>query len=145
MRIDGARIAALVPHAGSMRLIDSVSAFTDTTLLAHAGGHRHPAHPLRRDGRLAALHLAEYGAQAMAVHGGLLGESHGETVAPGMLVALRDVMLEVDRIDDVPGELDIAVTRLGDFGNSLIYSFCVSAAGRQLATGRATVICGEPE
>lgn len=143
MTIDGARLAALVPHAGAMRLIDSVSAFTDTTLLAHAGGHRDVAHPLRRNGRLASLHLAEYGAQAMAVHGGLLGASRGEPVAPGMLVALRDVMLEVERIDDVPGELDIAVTRLGDFGHSLIYSFDVSAAGRRLATGRATVICGD--
>ena len=70
--LDRAGILALVPHQGAMCLWDEVLAWDDTTVRLRAGNHRDPAHPLRgADGRLRALHLCEYGAQAMAVHGGL--------------------------------------------------------------------------
>ena len=45
----------------------------DRRISLRAIGHVDPAHPLRSNGRLHALHLCEYGAQAMAVHGGLRG------------------------------------------------------------------------
>ena len=60
-----------VPHQGDMCLWDEVLAWTATDIVLRARNHRDPAHPLRSDGRLRAIHLCEYGAQAMAVHGGL--------------------------------------------------------------------------
>ena len=44
--------------------------------------------PLRINGRLRAVNLCEYGAQAMAVHGGLRGTVRASTEA-GLLVSLR--------------------------------------------------------
>ena len=58
-----------------------------------------------KNDRLRAVHLCEYGAQAMAVHGGLLARAAGGRAKPGLLVALRAVELHVARIDDLPGVL----------------------------------------
>lgn len=67
--------AALIPHQGSMCLLDSVAHWDDVRIHARSGSHARDDNPLRRDGRLRALHLCEYGAQAMAVHGGLLAQA----------------------------------------------------------------------
>ena len=75
-------IERLIPHAGGMCLLERVLAFDDSGLHAQSEAHRDPAHPLRRDGRLSALHLCEYGAQAMAVHGGLLAALEGRSAPP---------------------------------------------------------------
>jgi predicted hotdog family 3-hydroxylacyl-ACP dehydratase len=99
--------------------------------------HRSVANPLRRAGHLAALHLAEYGAQAMAVHGGL---ANGDAARAGMLVAVRDLKLHVGRVDDIPGDLRVEARRLVSNPGGLIYSFAVHADGRELATGRVSVI-----
>ena len=97
-------ILALVPHQGAMCLWDQVLSWDAGTIRLRARNHRDPAHPLRSaDGRLHAVHLCEYGAQAMAVHGGLRAQAAGEAARPGVLVALRGVELHVARIDDLPG------------------------------------------
>ena len=99
--IGRAELEALVPHAGAMCLWDEVVAWDAGRIALRAGGHRDPAHPLRSGGRLRALHLCEYGAQAMAVHGGLRARELGGVARPGLLVALRGVVLHVDRIDQI--------------------------------------------
>src|SRR5689334_15527305 len=91
-RID---IAALVPHQGAMCLWQDVVEHDAQRVRLRTASHRDPANPLRSDGRLRALHLCEYGAQAMAVHGGLLAREGGAPVRAGMLVALRGVALHV--------------------------------------------------
>ncbi|MGY1425987.1 phosphotransferase [Lysobacter sp. A289] len=102
--------------------------------------HRDPAHPLRSHDCLRAIHLCEYGAQAMAVHGGLLAQAAGGVARPGMLVSLRAVELHVARIDQLAGDL-VAEARLligGDHGWQ--YHFCIRHAGSLLAEGRAAVM-----
>jgi len=64
-------VASLVPHAGRMCLLQRVLDWDESTVRLATATHRDPANPLRSDGRLRAIHLCEYGAQAMAVHGGL--------------------------------------------------------------------------
>ena len=81
-------ILALVPHQGAMCLWDAVRAWDARSIHVIAHNHRDPAHPLRSAGRLRALHLCEYGAQAMAVHGGLLARAAGTRAEPGLLVSL---------------------------------------------------------
>ena len=126
-------ILALVPHQGAMCLWDAVVAHDGTRILLRAGSHRDPAHPLRSDGQLRAVHLCEYGAQAMAVHGGLRGRASGAPVRPGMLVALRGVGLQVARIDDLPGALGRGGADME--GEQPAYAFRISH-GASAAAGR---------
>lgn len=132
--------AGLIPHAGAMCLLDDVVGWDAATIHARSVSHVRVDHPLRSDGRLRALHLCEYGAQAMAVHGGLLARAAGATAAPGYLVSLRDVELCVARVDDLAGVLDVHAERLLGGDGSWQYAFRVEHAGATIASGRAAVI-----
>jgi predicted hotdog family 3-hydroxylacyl-ACP dehydratase len=131
-------VRTLVPHAGAMCLLDRIVGADADGIVCATASHRAAGNPLRRDGRLAALHLAEYGAQAMAAHGGL--QDAGVAARAGMLVAVRDLRLAVERIDDVDGELLVAARRLIANAGGLIYSFTVHAGERELASGRVSVM-----
>ncbi len=65
------RLLSLIPHQGAMCLLDRVVEWDKDRVLLATATHRAADNPLRLDGRLRAVHLCEYGAQAMAVHGGL--------------------------------------------------------------------------
>jgi predicted hotdog family 3-hydroxylacyl-ACP dehydratase len=132
-------IRRLVPHAGGMCLLETVVEWNDDGLVCATTTHRRADHPLRRDGKLAAVHLIEYGAQAAAVHGGLLGQRDGAGAKPGMLTALRDCRLHVARIDDVDATLTVRARKLAASAEGSIYQFEISAAGRMLAEGRVTI------
>ena len=134
-------ILALVPHQGAMCLWDEVLSWDAGTIRLRARNHRDPAHPLRSaDGRLRAVHLCEYGAQAMAVYGGLRAQASGVTARPGLLVALRGVELHVARIDDLPGALECEASVLIDSDAGWQYAFRIRHAGTLLAQGRAAVM-----
>jgi predicted hotdog family 3-hydroxylacyl-ACP dehydratase len=123
-----------------MSLLDEVVGWDATQLHARSATHRQRDHPLRSDGQLRALHLCEYGAQAMAVHGGLVARAAGERAAPGLLVSLRAVELFVARLDDLAGELDVHAERLLGGDGSWQYAFRALHRGRLLASGRAAVM-----
>ena len=129
-------IRELVPHAGAMCLLERIVSADNDSVVCATTTHRLTRNPLRHSGRLAALHLAEYGAQAMAVHGGLKGDAP----RAGMLVAIRDLKLRVERIDDVADEIVIEARRLVANAGGLVYSFVARAADRELATGRVSVM-----
>ena len=136
-------ILALVPHAGAMCLWDAVQAFDPHRVRVTTQGHRDPAHPLRgADGRLHAVHLCEYGAQAAAVHGGLRARAAGSTARPGLLVALRGVVLHCACIDDLPGPLEGEAELLIDADAGWQYAFRITHQGRLLAEGRVAVMPG---
>lgn len=133
--------APLIPHAGRMCLLDDVLSWDAQSIHAATVGHRSPDNPLRGEGGLHAVNLAEYGAQAMAVHGGLLARSRGsETVRPGRLVSLRDVQLSESFIDHLDGHLDVQAECLYADESGAQYSFRIEHAGRLLCQGRAAVI-----
>lgn len=138
--IDRAGILALIPHQGAMCLWDEVLDWDPQSIRLRSATHRDPAHPLRRGDRLHAVHLCEYGAQAMAVHGGVLARERGARAGAGFLVALRGVALHVARIDDLPGPLECEAEALvvGDGGQQ--YAFRITHAGMLLAEGRAAVM-----
>jgi predicted hotdog family 3-hydroxylacyl-ACP dehydratase len=130
----------LIPHRGSMSLLDEVIDWDDDTIHLSARSHASENNPLRSDGMLRSLHLCEYGAQAMAVHGGLLAQRAGSVAAPGLLVSLRAVQLHVQRVDDLPGAIDVHAQKLLGGETSWQYQFRVEYEGRLLAQGRAAVI-----
>lgn len=133
-------LRTLVPHAGAMCLLERIVGASDTGIACATHSHRSATNPLRRNGRLAALHLAEYGAQAMAAHGGL--QNPAEAAAGGMLVAIRDLTLQVARLDDLDGELLVNATRLVANPGGRIYSFIASIDGREIGGGRVSVMTG---
>ena len=137
---DRAGILALIPHQDAMCLWDEVLGWDAEGVRLRARNHRDPSHPLRARGRLHALALCEYGAQAMAVHGGLLARAGGGSAAPGVLVALREVELRVARIDDLAGPLEAEASLLARSEASQQYRFRIFHEGRLLASGRAAAI-----
>ena len=137
--------APLIPHAGSMCLLDAVLAWDEQTIHAISAGHARADNPLRGPQGLHAMHLVEYGAQAMAVHGGLLARAKGAQAArPGRLVSLRDVNLFEEYVDRLDGQLDVHAECLYADDGGAQYAFRVEHHGRLLASGRAAVIHPEP-
>ena len=137
-------IEALIPHKGSMCLWDEVLEWDATSIRLRAFNHIDVAHPLRSQDRLRAVHLCEYGAQAMAVHGGLRASKSGGAEKPGMLVALRGVELHVARIDDLAGAIECEARVLLEGEASQQYAFRIMHGQTLLAEGRAAVMLQVP-
>ena len=134
-------IAALIPHAGAMCLLDEVVCWDAAHILCRSGSHRQNDHPLAQDGQLPAVCGVEYAAQAMAVHGALSG-SGGTTPASGYLASLRDVACQVARLDSLDGDLEIEAEQLLGEAGRVIYRFAISCNGRPVLSGRAAVVLG---
>jgi len=133
-------IAALIPHQGAMCLLERIIEWDADHVVLATRTHRSAANPLRTGGRLRALNLCEYGAQAMAVHGGLIARAAGSRAPPGMLVSLREVLFKREWIEDLPGELRVAARRLLGGERSSQYAFTVHHGGELIAEGRAAII-----
>lgn len=131
-------IDCLVPHAGAMVLIDEVVEHDGQRIRCQATTGPLADHPLGRKGRLPATALAEYGAQAMAVHGGLLAAA-GSRPREGRLVSLAELNLSASELAH-PAELTIEAERIGGSALGEIYRFEVRESDRVLAEGRATVM-----
>lgn len=139
-RIDRAAILALIPHQGTMCLLDAVVEWDGERIACSTQSHQRLDNPLRSEGMLRAIHLCEYGAQAMAVHGGLLARERGGIAKPGLLVSLRAVRIHVARIDDLPDMLIVEADKLLDNGSSWQYQFRVRHRDLLIAEGRAAVM-----
>jgi predicted hotdog family 3-hydroxylacyl-ACP dehydratase len=133
--LDRAWIASHLPHQGRMSLLDEIVRWDFARLVARSTSHQAPDNPLRRDGTLPAACGIEYGAQAVAAHGALLGGA----AARGVLASVRGVTFHVARLDDIAAPLDIAVERLGGGAAGLLYRFALRAGDRELMEGRLTI------
>ncbi|CAO3358411.1 hypothetical protein [Azospirillum palustre] len=131
-------LAALIPHAGTMCLLDGVQYWDRSSIRCIARSHRAADNPLRHAGRLAALSGVEYASQAMAVHGGLIAD--GGRPAAGYLASLRDLSCQVARLDDIAEDLVIDAENLTGEGSRVIYAFSITAGDRELLSGRAAVV-----
>lgn len=140
MLIEHQELCSLIPHDGSMCLLDGVIEWGAGHIVCESNSHRDETNPLRSHGMLSALHGVEYAAQAMAVHGGLLARQTGEVNPPGFLAALREVQIHVDRLDDQPAPLRIEADELMRSAGSFMYEFKILAAGKILLSGRLTVM-----
>lgn len=138
--VDRALISQLIPHQGTMSLLERVARWDATSIVALSTTHRAADHPLRSRGGLRAVHLCEYGAQAAALHGGLVARAAGTIAAPGYLVALRDVNFTLAYVDALDGELEIRAELLLQDGGSWQYRFAAAHAGEPLADGRVAII-----
>lgn len=134
-----ADIAAMIPHAGAMCLLDEVAAWDASTIRCLARGHRDPANPLRAGAELPALCGIEYAAQAMAVHG-RLSAAIGHKPRAGYLASVSDVVCRVRRLDDLDGELLIEAEKLAGDDARVLYAFRVFSKNDELLSGKAAVV-----
>ena len=141
-------IMALIPHSGTMCLLARLDGWDAQSIVCTATNHRDADHPLRTRSGLLAPCAIEYAAQAMALHGALIGQATGTLATPGYLASARGVQLHVLRLDDLPDaadahtpdELRIEATRQAGDARQILYAFNVSHAGRPVAQGRAAVV-----
>ncbi len=140
MLIDKAGIRRLIPHAGTMCLLDAVIAWDETSITCETATHREPTNPLRWRGRLAGLHAFEYGAQAAAIHGGLLAAAAGGRAPPAYLAALRAARLYSDCLDEIAVPLQVRAHRLLESAGNCIYRIEIRADTAMLAEARVTII-----
>jgi predicted hotdog family 3-hydroxylacyl-ACP dehydratase len=137
-------IARLIPHSGTMCLLDRLDDWDARRVVCSAGNHRDASHPLRTQSGLLASCLIEYAAQAMALHGALVAQAKGRSVSPGYLASVRGVRLQCLRLDDlpraIPDELCIEATWQAGDERQILYAFNVKHGGRPIAEGRAAVV-----
>jgi predicted hotdog family 3-hydroxylacyl-ACP dehydratase len=142
--LDHAAIAGLIPHAGSMCLLDRVESWDAQRIRCVATNQADRDHPLRSASGLLASAAIEYAAQAAAVHGGLKARAAGGVAAPGFLASARGVTLHRLRLDELAGELAIETEHLAGDDRQLLYAFTVRHAGGLVAAGRLAVVLDTP-
>jgi predicted hotdog family 3-hydroxylacyl-ACP dehydratase len=135
-----------------MCLLDEVLSWDATRIRCRSSSHRAVDNPLRAHGRLGAACGIEYAAQAMAVHGALIAASAplastmstnlrssiGDAV--GYLASVRNVVLLVERLDDLAADLIAGAERITGDGRTVLYEFAVSSAEQPLLRGRASIV-----
>ena len=145
---DRAGIARLVPHSGSMCLLARLAQWDAQHIVCCADNHRDAQHPLRTHSGLLASALIEYAAQAMALHGALVGQTAGADIRAGYLASVRGTQLHVLTLHDLPpadpDELRIEATRQAGDERQILYAFSAHHAGRVLAEGRAAIVLNTP-
>ena len=139
MALSSEALAALIPHRGAMCLLSEVERYDERTIVCRATSHASTGNPLRMGGRLPALAGIEYAAQALAVHCALTNGNNGGRKR-GLLAGAREVTLNVDRLDDVPGPLTVRVERLVADPPRLLYGFVIEGGNRELMSGRVAVV-----
>ncbi len=129
----------MIPHAGAMHLLDGVLSWDADRIRCLSRSHRDRQNPLRMDGRLSALCGIEYAAQAMAIHGALVGNV-ATRPRLGYLASLREVRCSRPRLDDLEGDLIVEAERMMGEESHVIYRFEVSVGDIEILRGRAAVV-----
>jgi predicted hotdog family 3-hydroxylacyl-ACP dehydratase len=140
MTIYSDQIQKMIPHSGSMCLLDEVRSFDAQGIVCIARSHRLSTNPLRESNMLHAVCGIEYAAQAMAVHGALISADPSQKPRAGRLAGVRSVEFAVSRLDDIHDDLEIYATHFIGDANSMMYEFTVKTSNRVLLNGKATVI-----
>ena len=140
--LDRAWIESHIPHHGRMCLLDEVLSWDAGRISCRAASHRLADNPLRAHGRLGAACGVEYAAQAMAVHGAIMAHNSGTRARAGLLTSVRNLVLAVTRLDDCDADLIASAERIAGDGGSTLYEFTVMSGGRELLSGRASIVFG---
>lgn len=144
MTIGPDALRRLIPHSGTMCLLDTVEAWDAESIVCSTLQHRSPSNPLRDVHRLSSVHAIEFAAQATAVHGALAGPV-GAGPAFGMLASVRHCRFHCATLDDVAGALRVEVRRVAGSVELVVYEFGVHGAGRRLVDGRVGIFRGRPQ
>ena len=138
MPLTASDIEKLIPHSGSMCLLNSVLDWNQQSLRCAASSHRDIQNPLRNEAGLSSIYGIEYAAQSMAIHGALLDKNNAGR--QGLLLSVKDINFTIQRLDDIAHDLIIDAEMLIADNAMFSYKFCVSANGVDLVSGKATAL-----
>lgn len=133
-------LCELIPHSFDMCLLDRVEFYDENSIVCYSQSHQLEENPLQRQQLLSSVHLLEYAAQAMAVHGGIQNREQGIEMNEGYLAALRNVKIELCNLKKITDDLRIEATKIMAQAGNMIYNFSVSSKNSKLVSGRATVV-----
>lgn len=140
MLIERPALDALLPHAEEMCLLDGVVAWDITTIHCVTRSHCRLDNPLRSCEGLSALCGVEYGAQAMAIHSALLNSDNAGPARNGVLVSVRNLVLQGQWLHNATGPLDVMGVLEVEDGRCLVHRFWIEDDGRPLVAGRLMVL-----
>lgn len=138
------QLCELIPHAGNMCLLDKVIDWDDQHIVCQTDSHRLIDNPLRCDTGLSAINGIEYGAQAMAIHAGLLAKQANDNIEKnGLLVSARNVQMTLEWLDTITESLIIKSYKIVSDKSHSIYEFTLTANDHMLVSGKTTVMTQE--
>jgi predicted hotdog family 3-hydroxylacyl-ACP dehydratase len=143
IKLSHRQIADLLPHTGDMVLLDAVTCWDERGVECEIRNHSEVRNPLRRNDRLPAMAVLEYAAQAMAVHAAL--RPGGKALTSGFLASVRDLQLNVDRLDDIAGPMRVSAEQRYAADTGFAYAFEVHGGNGLLASGQLTVMGGNAQ
>jgi predicted hotdog family 3-hydroxylacyl-ACP dehydratase len=135
--LEKSEIEMLLPHQGGMFLLERVIRFDRGEIECIASSHRDPTNPLRHTNCLPAHAAIEYAAQAAGVHGGLLNRQlRPDALAPmGYLAVASNLHWQVERLDDLSGDLEIHARRTAMTQGGVAYYVQIAHHGRSIMSG----------
>ena len=136
--LNHAGIAARLPHAGRMCLLDRLQYWDARSIRCIAISHRDADNPLRETGGLATLAGIEYAAQAAALHGALIRDD----LRPrnGVLAALKNVSATRPWLHELTDEIIVEATLLHCDPAGGIFDFAVLAGAECVLRGQFTLM-----
>lgn len=137
--MERAAIEALIPHEGSMCLLDEVISFDSENIVCSTRSHRRADNPFMVEGELPTLVLVEYGAQAAAVHAGLLqtGIASGGTAFLG---AIKSMKINAAMVAPSIEQLRVEASCLLNDSSGAIYRFQCGSDSDVLISGRLVLV-----
>ena len=139
MQLNQKNIEALIPHSGTMSLLNQVLKWDEGHIRCLANSHRDKHNPLRNENILSSVCGVEYAAQAMAVHGALTRQDPKEGPRSGKLASIKNLELLVSRLDDIESDLTIEAKLLMSDKEFFIYQFRIFSEGRKFLSGRCII------
>lgn len=143
MELNHAGIAARIPHAGRMCLLDRVLHWDERSIRCSAVSHRDADNPLRDADGLATLAAIEYAAQAAAVHGTLLQGAGSDAVGvprSGVLAALKNVTATRQWLHEIAEDIVIETNLLHSDPAGGIFAFAAFAGEERILSGQFTLM-----
>jgi predicted hotdog family 3-hydroxylacyl-ACP dehydratase len=133
-------IANLIPHGAAMCLLDTVENWDQQKIHCTTASHLRADNPLLTEGCLHATALIEYGAQAAAVHGGLIHSHLGNAARPAYVGAVKGVQMSSAWLESSVKVLQVDAEMLLSNDSGAVYHFCVRSEADTLIQGRLTVV-----
>lgn len=132
-------LSTLIPHTDNMCLWETVISYDELHISCQTKRHLDPQHPLKINGKLFKSQLIEFGAQAIAIHGGLLGKNNAGKPRMGYLASVKNI--QYGTLNQDTACLTVVAEALIMNENSKMYQFTLQDAdSKMMCQGRILVI-----